>query len=143
MRDTPTSPSTIPRSNSYSFENPSATASLNHLGVEVADTSLVKEAADRFTLEQMETVSEEAVDCCFAVQDKVWVTSPEGEQWEVYTVLDDDGTVGRHIRLGDDVGLLHDVRTVELRLLLNRISFGDAVRNQRLDTVEHSATFSL
>ena len=76
------------------IENPSATASLNHLGVEVADTSLVKEAADRFTLEQMETVSEEAVDCCFAVQDKVWVTSPEGEQWEVYTVLDDDGTVG-------------------------------------------------
>ena len=76
------------------IENPSATASLNHLGVEVADTSIVKEAADRFTLEQMETVSEEGVDCCFAVQDKVWVTSPEGEQWEVYTVLDDDGKVG-------------------------------------------------
>ena len=76
------------------IENPDANGGLNHLGVEVADTGTVQEAAERFTLQQMETVSEEAVDCCYAVQDKVWVTSPEGEQWEVYTVLDEEGKVG-------------------------------------------------
>lgn len=76
------------------IENPAASSGLNHLGVEVSDTTLVKEAADRFALEQLATVTEDGVDCCFAVQDKVWVTSPEGERWEVYTVLNDDGRVG-------------------------------------------------
>lgn len=27
--------------------------------------------------------------CCYAVQDKVWVTGPGKEPWEVYTVKDD------------------------------------------------------
>lgn len=27
--------------------------------------------------------------CCFAVQDKVWVDAPDGEPWEIYTVLSD------------------------------------------------------
>ena len=76
------------------IENPSAAGGINHLGVEVADADLVKEASDRFSLEQMTTLTEEGVDCCYAVQDKVWVTSPEGERWEVYTVLDDNGKVG-------------------------------------------------
>jgi len=25
--------------------------------------------------------------CCFAIQDKVWVTGPGGERWEAYTAL--------------------------------------------------------
>lgn len=32
--------------------------------------------------------------CCFATQDKVWVTGPAGERWEVYTVLADSPTFG-------------------------------------------------
>jgi hypothetical protein len=32
--------------------------------------------------------------CCFATQDKVWVTGPAGEKWEVYTVLADSATFG-------------------------------------------------
>ena len=32
--------------------------------------------------------------CCFATQDKVWVTGPAGEKWEVYTVLADSETFG-------------------------------------------------
>ncbi len=27
--------------------------------------------------------------CCYAVQDKVWVDAPDGEPWEIYTVLED------------------------------------------------------
>jgi hypothetical protein len=26
------------------------------------------------------------VDCCFALQDKVWITDPDGNRWEVFTV---------------------------------------------------------
>ena len=75
------------------IENPGA-GGLNHLGVEVATAEQVSDAAQRFALQQMDTLTEEGVDCCYAVQDKVWVTSPEGERWEVYTVLDESGTVG-------------------------------------------------
>ena len=32
--------------------------------------------------------------CCYAVQDKVWVDGPDGEPWEVYTVLADADTPG-------------------------------------------------
>ena len=41
-----------------------------------------------FTEEQIGTT------CCFATQDKVWVTGPAGEKWEVYTVLADSETFG-------------------------------------------------
>ena len=39
----------------------------------------------------MPTRVETGTTCCYAVQDKVWVTGPDGEQWEVYTVLADAG----------------------------------------------------
>ena len=26
------------------------------------------------------------VDCCFALQDKVWTTDPDGNRWEIFTV---------------------------------------------------------
>ena len=32
---------------------------------------------------------EDDTTCCYAVQDKVWVTGPGGEPWEVYTVTGD------------------------------------------------------
>jgi catechol 2,3-dioxygenase-like lactoylglutathione lyase family enzyme len=62
---------------------------INHLGVEVQDTELVRAATDRFSLTGLDTDVEDAVECCYAVQDKVWVTAPDGEKWEYYTVLTD------------------------------------------------------
>ena len=40
--------------------------------------------------------------CCFATQDKVWVTGPAGEKWEVYTVLADSDTFGTSLKLLED-----------------------------------------
>ncbi|OKH63671.1 hypothetical protein EB73_25720, partial [Mycobacterium sp. SWH-M3] len=40
--------------------------------------------------------------CCFATQDKVWVTGPAGEKWEVYTVLADSDTFGTSPQHLDD-----------------------------------------
>jgi catechol 2,3-dioxygenase-like lactoylglutathione lyase family enzyme len=62
---------------------------LNHLGVEVESTDEVTAANARLTGEGMATATEDQVSCCFAVQDKVWVDAPDGEPWEVYTVLAD------------------------------------------------------
>lgn len=62
--------------------------SINHLGVEVKDTDLVRQAGDRFSVTGLDTDVEDSVECCYAVQDKVWVTAPDGERWEYYTVLE-------------------------------------------------------
>ena len=63
--------------------------SLNHLGVEVASTTEVTAATQRLADEGLATTTEDEVSCCFAVQDKVWVDGPDGEPWEIYTVLSD------------------------------------------------------
>jgi len=62
---------------------------LNHLGVEVETAGEVVEAIGRFQADGLPTDIEEQTVCCYAVQDKVWVAGPDGEPWEVYTVLAD------------------------------------------------------
>jgi catechol 2,3-dioxygenase-like lactoylglutathione lyase family enzyme len=62
---------------------------LNHLGVEVESTDDVSSAIARLADQGLDTAVEEQVSCCFAVQDKVWVDAPDGEPWEIYTVLAD------------------------------------------------------
>lgn len=66
-----------------------AGGTINHLGVEVGDTEDVASAASRLEVEGLATDIEDGVACCYAVQDKVWVTAPDGEQWEYYTVTGD------------------------------------------------------
>ena len=62
---------------------------LNHLGIEVASTDEVTGAARRLAAQGLVTAVEEATTCCYAVQDKVWVSDPDGAPWEVYAVLAD------------------------------------------------------
>jgi catechol 2,3-dioxygenase-like lactoylglutathione lyase family enzyme len=59
---------------------------LNHLGVEVSSTRDVLAARERLQKAGLATVDEMNVDCCFAVQDKVWITDPDGNRWEIFTV---------------------------------------------------------
>ena len=73
------------------IENPGAGGSLNHLGVEVASTDEVVAATRRYAAEGLATAVEDGTTCCYALQDKVWVSGPDGERWEVYTVLADAG----------------------------------------------------
>lgn len=76
------------------LENPGKGGSLNHLGVEVESSDVVHAEIARLTEERMFTEEEIGTTCCFATQDKVWVTGPGGEKWEVYTVLADSETFG-------------------------------------------------
>ncbi|MGB2756837.1 MAG: ArsI/CadI family heavy metal resistance metalloenzyme [Acidimicrobiia bacterium] len=71
------------------FENPGAAGSINHLGVEHAERAAVQTAIGELTAAGMLPVIENETECCYAVQDKAWVTAPDGEAWEVYTVLSD------------------------------------------------------
>jgi catechol 2,3-dioxygenase-like lactoylglutathione lyase family enzyme len=65
---------------------------LNHLGVEVEGPDEVSTAAGRLIETGLETELEEQTTCCYAVQDKVWVSDPDGAPWEIYTVLADAST---------------------------------------------------
>jgi catechol 2,3-dioxygenase-like lactoylglutathione lyase family enzyme len=72
------------------IENPGHGGSLNHLGVEVADTDTVDAEQRRLAAAGLASVDERDTTCCYARQDKFWVQgTPHGEQWEVYTVLAD------------------------------------------------------
>ena len=69
------------------MENPGQGGSLNHLGVEVADTDTVDAEQTRLAEAGLASVDERDTTCCYAKQDKFWVQgTPNGEPWEVYTV---------------------------------------------------------
>jgi catechol 2,3-dioxygenase-like lactoylglutathione lyase family enzyme len=74
------------------FENPGHGGTLNHLGVEVESSDTVHSEIARLAGEGLFTEEEMDTTCCFATQDKVWVSGPAGEKWEVYTVLADSET---------------------------------------------------
>jgi catechol 2,3-dioxygenase-like lactoylglutathione lyase family enzyme len=75
------------------LENPGQGGTLNHLGVEVADTDAVDAEQARLAQAGLAAVDERDTTCCYARQDKFWVTgAPGGERWEIYTVLADSST---------------------------------------------------
>jgi catechol 2,3-dioxygenase-like lactoylglutathione lyase family enzyme len=68
---------------------PGEATRMDHLGVEVPSTDEVTAATSRLADVGLATRVEDNTTCCYAVQDKVWVTGPGGEPWEVYTVTGD------------------------------------------------------
>ncbi|AMW20052.1 ArsI/CadI family heavy metal resistance metalloenzyme [Mycobacteroides chelonae] len=76
------------------LENPGHGGTINHLGVQVESSEQVHAEIGRLTDAGMFTEEEIGTTCCFATQDKVWVTAPDREKWEIYTVLADSETFG-------------------------------------------------
>jgi len=75
------------------LENPGQGGTLNHLGVEVADTDAVEAEQGRLAAAGLAAVEERDTTCCYARQDKFWVKgAPSGERWEIYTVVEDSQT---------------------------------------------------
>src|ERR1039457_525607 len=75
------------------LENPGHGGSLNHLGVEVPDIDTVDAEQARLAGTGLASVDERDTTCCYARQDKFWVQgAPDGERWEIYTVLGDSRT---------------------------------------------------
>ncbi len=77
------------------IENPGHGGSVNHLGIEVPDTDRVEAVQRRLAEAGLASTEERDSTCCYARQDKFWVEgAPNGEQWEVYTVLEDTEAFG-------------------------------------------------
>ena len=91
-----------------------------HFGIQVKSVAAVHEAIERFKSAGIETITEEATTCCYAVQDKVWAVDPDGRKWEVFVVLKADvkdelyeqsGCCGPDVGGPDVVGLTCKVDT--------------------------------
>jgi catechol 2,3-dioxygenase-like lactoylglutathione lyase family enzyme len=63
---------------------------LSHLGIQVASTEDVFAIRQRWAEAGLVTRDEMQTDCCYAKQDKTWVHDPDGNEWEVFVVLEDN-----------------------------------------------------
>ena len=73
--------------NQHSFGEKGA---LSHLGIQVASTEDVMEMRRRWEAVGLATRDEMQTSCCYALQDKSWVRDPDGNEWEVFVVLEDN-----------------------------------------------------
>ncbi len=65
----------------------------SHFGIQVASSEDVAAAWTRFKQAGLKTRTEENTSCCYALQDKVWVEDPDGNDWEVFVVKGDTETM--------------------------------------------------
>lgn len=63
---------------------------LSHLGIQVASTDDVLATRQKWADAGLITRDEMQTDCCYALQDKTWVKDPDGNEWEVFVVLEDN-----------------------------------------------------
>lgn len=63
---------------------------LSHMGIQVRSTADVLAVRERWVEVGLITRDEMKTDCCYATQDKTWVHDPDGNEWEVFVVLQDN-----------------------------------------------------
>lgn len=72
------------------IENPSLVQNtFGHLGFQVASEEAFLEKHKFFKSKSMVNLEEIGVSCCYAVQNKFWLTDPDNYQWEIYQFLED------------------------------------------------------
>lgn len=90
-----------PRYAKFDVESPPLNLTLNerpftdsgalfHMGIQVASTEDVLRMRERWNAAGFETREEMGIVCGYALQDKSWVTDPDGNQWEVFVVHQDN-----------------------------------------------------
>ena len=63
---------------------------LSHLGLQVSSTADVLALKRRWAEAGLTTADEMQTDCCYALQDKTWVSDPDGNEWEAFVVLEEN-----------------------------------------------------
>ena len=82
-----------PSLNLSMVEAPRTGTNASHFGIQVASSEDVAAAWTRFKQAGLPTRTEENTTCCYALQDKVWVEDPDGNEWEVFVVKADSDTM--------------------------------------------------
>jgi catechol 2,3-dioxygenase-like lactoylglutathione lyase family enzyme len=73
--------------NQVAFEGKGA---LSHLGIQVVTTEDVSGMRTLWQQNGLIPRDEMQTTCCYALQDKAWVHDPDGNEWEVFVVLQDN-----------------------------------------------------
>src|SRR6202049_3287387 len=63
---------------------------LSHLGIQVESTADVLAVRQSWRERGLLPRDEMKTECCYALQDKAWVRDPDGNEWEVFVVLEDN-----------------------------------------------------
>jgi catechol 2,3-dioxygenase-like lactoylglutathione lyase family enzyme len=63
---------------------------LSHMGIQMASTEDVLSMRNKWAEAGLVTRDEMQTECCYARQDKTWVQDPDGNEWEVFVVLEDN-----------------------------------------------------
>ena len=79
----------------------SSRGALSHLGIQVASTHDVLAMKQKWSNAGLLTRDEMQTNCCYAIQDKTWVRDPDGNEWEVFVVLEDNLTESTSCQCGD------------------------------------------
>jgi catechol 2,3-dioxygenase-like lactoylglutathione lyase family enzyme len=84
---------TSPSLNLTMQEAPRTGVNASHFGIQVANSEDVAAAWTRFKQAGLRTTTEQNTECCYALQDKVWIEDPDGNAWEVFVVKADAAVV--------------------------------------------------
>lgn len=88
--------------NQHSFGERGA---LSHLGIQVKSTEDVLATRERWIDAGLIARDEMQTSCCYALQDKAWVRDPDGNEWEVFVVLEDNLAETAPCECGEKVAL--------------------------------------
>ncbi len=69
---------------------------LSHMGIRVESTNDVLAFKQRLEEAGIKTADEMNTTCCYAGQDKIWISDPTGFRWEVYAFKGDSETEHTH-----------------------------------------------
>jgi catechol 2,3-dioxygenase-like lactoylglutathione lyase family enzyme len=86
---------TEPLLNLSMVEAPRTGVNASHFGIQVAASEDVAAAWTRFKAAGLPTKTEDNTECCYALQDKVWVEDPDGNAWEVFVVKGESAVMER------------------------------------------------
>lgn len=86
-----------PRVN-FVLDQKGADRGVDHLGIQVEDEDELAEVSDRLKSAGQEVDLLENNRCCYARQDKFWISDPQGVPWETFKtheIIEDYGTTTR------------------------------------------------
>jgi catechol 2,3-dioxygenase-like lactoylglutathione lyase family enzyme len=75
-------------------------SAVDHLGIEVGTVEEIVEWKAQLQREGILEKVEDNIACCFARQDKLWFTDPDGNAWEIFTVHEQLEATGRLSQTG-------------------------------------------
>jgi catechol 2,3-dioxygenase-like lactoylglutathione lyase family enzyme len=75
------------------LDTDSQAGALSHLGIRVGSIAEVERRKTDLKARGLAAGAPERSECCYALQDKFWLTDPDGNRWEIYTVLQDVETM--------------------------------------------------